>query len=935
MACGLGETGREDQMADPLIGREEELNAVRAFLSTRRDGPGLVLLEGEAGIGKTAVWEAVIAAEGPGRQVLRARPAEAEMALSFAGLSDLLGGVLDAALSGLPAPQRRALEVALLLEPGDERPPEHRAVAAGLLGAVRALSLSNDVLVAIDDVQWLDGPSAAALAFALRRLEGARVDFLLTERVEPGAPRALGLDRPPPELKVERVSIESLSLAALQRLVHIQLGATFPRPVMRRIHDTSGGNPFFALELARALDRLEPPAPGEPLPVPDKLHVLVEQRLAGLPGDTTKALLAAALLGQPTLGRLDAAVGADAAQALRPAVDAHVARIERERVRFEHPLLASGVVETTDPHARRALHRRLAEVAEEPEERARHLALAAEGPDESVAAALAAAARAVAARGAPEAAAELAERARRLTPPNLVQRRGERAAAAGWHAWQAGDARRARELLQEAAATCPSGPSRAQVVDKLLRLEVQTGDTRAVPKLFHAALHEAGEDPRLRAALHEIMAWALLVMREDVRSAAHHARLAVELAECLDEPVQLSDALSVRAQSEFLLGGGLPSAPMERALALRWDDLSERAMRNPRLHWSLLLHCADRLDEARVNLEDAHRHALARGDESALPWIKMRLSNLELQAGNWQSALAHAEAGYADAVQTGQDAQGVTVLCARALVEAHLGRVDEARPAAERGLAEAERLGDGVGARFARWALGHLALSLGDAAEAERVLGALWRQSQAAGIVEPGENRYLGDHAEALVALGRLDDADEVAAELEQRGKELDRPAVLAVAASCRGLVACARGQLDRALGEFEDALTLHQQVTLPFQKARTLLALGNAQRRARQRRKARSTLEASRASFAQLGATLWELRAERELARIAGRAPAPDGLTPAELRVAKLVAEGRTNREVAAVLVVTERTVETHLSHIYRKLGLRSRTELARRPLS
>jgi DNA-binding CsgD family transcriptional regulator len=922
-------------VADPLIGRDEELNAVRAFLAGTRDGPAVVLLEGEAGIGKTTVWEAALATEGARHEVLRARPAEGEMALSFAALSDLLAGVLEAALPGLPAPQRRALEVALLLEPGGERPPEQRAVAAGFLGAVRALARSHQVLVAIDDVQWLDGPSATVLAFALRRLEGARVDFLLAERVEPGAPRALGLDRPPPELKVERVRIEPLSLAALQRLVHIQLGATFSRPVLRRIHDTSGGNPFFALELARAVEGLEPPAPGEPLPVPDKLHVLVEQRLSGLPEETGEALLAAALLGQPTLARLEAAVGPDAARALRPAVEARVARIERERVRFEHPLLASGLVDSADARRCRELHRRLAEVAEEPEERARHLALAAEGPDEAVAATLAAAARAVAARGAPEAAAELADRARRLTPPNLVRQRGERAAAAGWHAWQAGDARRARELLQEGAAACPSGPRRAKVLDSLVRLEVQSGNSRIVPDLCCAALREAGDDTGLRAALHEILAWALLLMREDVHAAAHNARLAVELAERLDDPVQLSDALSVQAQSEFLLGGGLPSAPMERALALRWDDPSERALRNPQLHWSLLLQCADRLDEARGNLDDAHRHALTRGDESALPWIRMRLSQVELQAGNWQSALAHADSGYADSVQTGQDAQVATLLCARALVEAHLGRADEAQPAAERGLAQAERFGDGIGARLGRWALGHLALSGGDSAAAEQVLGALWRQSRAAGIVEPGENRYLGDYAEALVALERLDDADEVAAELERRGEELDRPAVLAVAARCRGLVACARGELDRALGELEGALALHEQVMLPFQHARTLLALGGAQRRARQRRKARVTLEACLASFAQLGAVLWELRAKSELARIAGRSPAPTELTPTELRVAKLVAEGRTNREVAAALVVTERTVETHLSHIYRKLGVRSRTELARRPPS
>lgn len=922
-------------MADPLIGREQELNAVRAFLSTRRDGPAVVVLEGEAGIGKTTLWEAVIAAEKSGRTVLRARPAEAEMALSFAGLSDLLGGVLERALSGLPSPQRRALEVALLLEPGDERMPEHRAVAAGFRSALRALAETERLLLAIDDVQWLDSSSAAALAFTLRRLEGAGVHFLLTQRIEAGVPPALGLDRPTQELEVERVRIEPLSAAAVQRLVHIHLGATFPRPVLRRIHDTSGGNPFFALELARAMEGLAPPAPGEPLPVPETLHELVENRLAGLPEEATQALLAAALLGEPGLARVDAAVGSDAARALQPAVVAGVVRIEQDRVHFAHPLLASGLVEATDASTRRTLHRRLAEVAEEPEERARHLALASKGPDEAVAAALEDAAGAVARRGAPEAAAEFAERALRLTPPDLAEQRGERAAAAGWHAWQAGDARRARELVQEAAERCPSGPKRARVLDKLFRLEVQTGNTRIVPELFEDALHEAGDDLEGRAALHEIVAWAFLLMREDMRAAAYHARLAVELAERVDDPAQLSDALAVQAQAEFFLGGGLPSPPMQRALAIRWDDLSERAMRNPHLHFSLLLQCADRLDEARVHIEEAHRHALSKGDESALPWIKMRLSNLELQAGDWRAAYAYADGGHADAMQTGQDAQAVTLLCARAVVDAHLGRVEEALAAAERGLEQAEGFGDGVGARNARWALGHLGLSTGDAEEAERALGALWRDSQAAGIVEPGENRYLGDLVEARVALGRLDDADSVAAELEQRGTELERPAVLAVAARSRGLVACARGDIDRALGEFEDALARHQEVTLPFQQARTLLALGTAQRQAAQRRNARRTLGASQEAFVQLGAVLWAQRAASELGRVGGRAPAPDGLTPSELRVAGLVAEGLTNREVATALVVTERTVETHLTHIYRKLGVRSRTELARRPLS
>ena len=662
--------------------------------------------------------------------------------------------------------------------------------------------------------------------------------------------------------------------------------------------------------------------------MPDELRLLVGRRLAGLPAVTAEALLAAALMGQPTLARLEAALDAQPGSALKPAVDAHVVRLDGERVRFTHPLLASGLVEGVDLQTRRTLHRRLAEIAADPEERARHLALGAEGPDESIAATLAGTAVLAAGRGAPQAAADLAERAGRLTPPELEEERAGRMADAGWHTWQAGDIARARALLEEGLARCPSGPVRARTLERLVRLEVQTGDRRAVPALYRAALAEAGEDPQLRAGLEEILGWGLLLLREDLPAAARHGRSAVALAEQIEDPVQLSEALSVQAQSEFLLGGGLPSAPMERALALQWSDPSERAMRHPKVHLALLLQCADRFDEARELLEEMRGRALVRGDESALPWISMRLSNVELFVGNWQRALEHAEGGR----EPGQES---LMLCALAVVAAHLGREAEARAAVEQALPRCEALGDGVGSRQGRWALGHLALSLGDAEHAQRMLGELWRDSLAAGLVEPGENRYLLDLAEALVALGRLDEADEVAAELERRGSELARPAVLAVAAHCRGIVACARNELDAGLRELEHALVLHDRVTLPFHRARTLLALGAAQRRGRRRRDARATLEQARVVLEGLGASLWVPRAEEELARIGGRAPSKGQLTPSERHVADLVAEGRTNREVATALVVTERTVETHLSHIYRKLGVRSRTELARRQTS
>ena len=621
-------------MADPIIGRDQELDSLHGFLGAARAEPGVLLLEGEPGIGKTTLFEAALAVAERSHRTLTARPAEAEMELSFTGLGDLLSDSIDAVLEGLPGPQRRALEVALLLEPGTDRPPEHRAVAAGLLGALKSLGRAGPVLVAIDDVQWLDASSATAVAYAMRRVGGERIDFLLAQRAEPGAPPSLGLDRPPPGLRVTRMDVGPLSLAALQRLLSDRLGVLFPRPTLRRIHETSAGNPFYGLELARALDR-QPYVPGEPLLVPDELRALVQQRLEDLPPETSAVLLPAALVRRPTLALLKAAIDADPLPALDRAAEAGVVRVDGEDVRFLHPLLATAVVDAAGPERRRRTHRALAGLVEEPERHVRHLALAADGPDESVAAALAQAAHAVAARGAWEAAAELAEQARDLTPPVLLEQRFGRAIDAGWLTWLAGDGTRAHRLLSDAAAAAPAGRVRARALERLARVETHAGDLRAMPELCQAALEQAGGDPLLEAYIHEALAWDLSLQREDLARAARHARTAVGLAEHLEDPALLRDALSVQGQSEFLLGAGLPSAPMARALEMTREGSGEvGAMRLPEMHWSLMLQCADRLSEARANYERLDAHAVAQGDESAIPWILMRLSHVEFFAGD-------------------------------------------------------------------------------------------------------------------------------------------------------------------------------------------------------------------------------------------------------------------------------------------------------------
>jgi DNA-binding CsgD family transcriptional regulator len=911
-----------------IVGRDHELEQLGDLVGGLDSGPSVVLLEGEAGIGKTTIWEAGLEAAGafPAR-VLAARAAQAEMPLAFTAVADLLGDVLDELLPALPEPQREALSVALLLSRPRRDTPDPRAVATAFLGALRVLAERGPVVVAVDDVQWLDPPSATTLAFALRRLRSEPVGFLLTRRTP--SPQPLGLDRPPPQVGVTRCAVGPLSLAALQRLLRTRLGEVLPRPALRRLHATAGGNPFFALELARALSgRWGELGPGEPLPVPDELHALLRERLAGLSGTTLDALLRAALVAEPEADSLAPSLR----DTLDPALRAGVVSLRAGRLSFTHPLLASSLVELTDPARLRALHSELAEQAATPEVRARHLALATVTPDEGVAGELIRAARVVASRGAPATAAELAEQASQLTPAAAPETAANRAIDAGLYAWAAGDAGRAEALLDGATADV-HGPVRAQALVHLARLRVHAGDRRSAAAVYARAEDEAGDDPGLLAQVHEGLAWCLFLTREDVPGATRHARRAVELAEEIGDDVLLGDALSVQAQSEFFQGGGLPSAAMERALAIQPEDTADvRVLRQPRMHWAVLLQCVDRLEEARELLERVQASATASGDDSAGPWVLMRLALVELLAGRWDEAAERAESGYELALETHQLPLATMLLCARALVYAHQGRLDEARAAAAEGLADAEPLGDGIGVSLGRWALGLAALSEAEPALAVRELEGLHAATEAAGITEPGAARWIGDLIEGLIDIERFDEASALTAQLEERGTALDRRWALAVAGRCRGLLAAARGELDAALAALEEAASLHDDVPVPFDRARTLLALGVVRRRARRRRDARVALDEASAELERLGAALWLERARAELGRLGGRLPSDGGLTPSERRVAALVAQGRTNREAAAELVLSEKTVESHLSSVYRKLGVRSRSELAHR---
>jgi DNA-binding CsgD family transcriptional regulator len=308
------------------------------------------------------------------------------------------------------------------------------------------------------------------------------------------------------------------------------------------------------------------------------------------------------------------------------------------------------------------------------------------------------------------------------------------------------------------------------------------------------------------------------------------------------------------------------------------------------------------------------------------------LSEVELLSGDWGRAERYADEGYDAALQTGQPSQQAVLAGSRALVAAHTGDVEVARATAGEALRLADATGSGFAELLARWALGLLELSLGDAERAAHELEPLLEATEAAGVREPGLARFVPDAIEARIRLGQLEGAAELLTTHEERARRLDRPSALAAAVRCRGLLLAARTDLGGARAALDAAFAEHARVRLPFERGRTLLALGAVQRRTRQRRLARETLNQALAIFEELGAELWAGQAHAELTRIGGRAGASNELTPSEQRIAELVAEGKTNKEVAAILVVTHRTVESALTQIYRKLDIRSRTELARR---
>jgi DNA-binding NarL/FixJ family response regulator len=905
--------------AADLVGRERELAAIAGFLEADATASAVVV-EGEPGIGKTTLWEAAVAcASEHGFQVLRSRPADTEAKLAFSGLTDLLSDALPAVLGELPSPQRRALEIALLLEEDRGTRIDRRAVAAGVLSALRVLSRDKPVLVAIDDSHWLDRSSAAAIEYATRRLGGLSVTLVIARRLDEEG----GLDLSLPPARVLRVVVEPLEFVALNTLLHLRLGAILPRPVLRRIHQLSAGNPFFALELAREPARVDP---GRGLP--PTLDVLVRDRISALPEDAQTSLLVAAAASQPTAGLVDRVAGTR--DALAAAEAAHIVVLEHEKVRFEHPLLASAAYGAASPARRREVHRQLARLVRDPEERASHLAAAATGPDEKVALALEKGAAAARSRGAPAAAAELSEQAARLTPPEDASTARRRRADAGYFHFESGDSRQALAILEDVVRELPEGAERAAALVRLARVRSYSDDLEAATNLFLQAAEEARDDGLTRARALEGAATQLFRRRTRLDDAVGYAKTAAALADELGAEALLGAALSSQVLAEATLGRPEARESLEAALAHQDAAAAERILAQPRWTAAIARMWWDEPGTVRETYEELAQEGKELGDEGSLAYVYLMLAQADLLLGDLDRAEADAAAARDIAEQGGQETLVAYALALQAMADAHRGR--DARPFAEQAIELGRRTQGTPAVHLATAALGLLELSNGRAEEAAAVLGPLVDYARAEEIREPGLTRFVIDHVEALVEAGHRDEADDVLTWFEQSSERLARRSSLAASQRCRGLLAAASGRVEDGLEALERSLAEHDAAPLPFDRARTLLALGATLRRAKRKADARRLLEEAVAAFDQLGAGAFAARARSELERIGGRAPSQGALTATERQIAELVAEGRSNKEVAAALFVSVKTVEANLSRTYAKLGIRSRTGLAAR---
>ena len=896
-----------------IVGRERELASLRGR-AVGEPGARALVLVGEPGIGKTTLWEAGVAAARSRRvRVMAARPGESEARLPFAGLIDICERLGAAELADLPAPQRRALEGALLRADPAAGSVHAGAVEFGFGTAVRGLAAGVPLVIAVDDLQWLDRSSADVLAFAARRVGDARIGFLLARR--PG--RATELERVLERGSVARIEVGALTLGAVRRMLRERLGLTISRPLLRRVVEVTQGNPLFALEIGRLLLE-QAVAAADEIPLPDSVEAMLGGRLARLPAGVRTVLLATALSEDLRLGVLTAVAGSDAVD---EALHAEVLAVDGEYVRAVHPLLAAVARKRSTVRERREIHGVLARVVDHEPLRARHLALASTGANEQLASRLAAAAREASARGGRQQAVNLATHALLKTPVDSAGR-GDRVLALAACLYEAGELRRLLDLLSEELEGLPAGTSRARA-----RLLLGEGEgSRSLDEAdgqLELALIECGDDAGLRASL--------LAKRAANAAASGVTRMRDAEAWAL-EALASADQREIERLALYALAWtrALTGHPV--------DDLCERSAVAADTS-AYLVFCPERvagqrhiwrgeLERAQQALGGLLALADERGEEASYVMANLHMCELELRSGDWDAACSRLDE-WADFSDRELTFRPQYQRC-RALLAAGRGDAADTERWASDAISRAGRSGSRWDELEARRARGMASLQSGAPHRAADDLRAVWEHTQSEGVLEPGVFPVAPELVEALVEGDAIAEARAVTDRLAQLAKRQDHPWAQATVKRCRALL---RAGADDATSGLRAGAADLERLGLRFDAARCMLALGRIQRRAKQWGAARDSLGTAQAAFEQLGSPGWAELARAEHGRVAGRRPSAGGeLTATERRVVELAAGGLSNKQIASTVVVTVHTIEVHLAHAYAKLGVRSRSQLAAR---
>jgi DNA-binding CsgD family transcriptional regulator len=908
-----------------VVGRSDHIRAIARYLQSADAHSSALLIEGEAGVGKSTLWLfALEQASELGFHTMSARASQVETEMAYGTVADLLGEVDPEVFIGLPDVQQAAVDRVLLRGGSDASVADVQVVAAALMSVIQRLGRTAPVMIGVDDLQWLDDCSRAVLAYVARRLK-RRTALLVTERPDAGAVSvASWLELGLPD-GIRRIRVGPMDTGELHQLISARLGRTFPRPTMRRIGEISAGNPFYALELARAMNN---GSTGNDPELPRTLADLVRTRVENLSAETWQVLLAAACVTDPTVDALARTTGTSVEHTLELLDHAErqgVVAIHGNRVRYCHPLLARGVYTTTTPARRREMHGILANVVTQPELKVRHMALAASSADPELLRALDEAAGAARTRGAPADAAELLDLAIKLggdTP-------SRRTRAAENHL-RAGDSARAGELLGPVVEQLPPGPQRAFALNLLAGTRVFHNDFDEAANLLKRAIDDADGNPLMTVQTLLALSFAQSIAG-DYDESLQIAKRAVDDAEGLGVPVLLSQALANYVTVNALDGNGVDQAALDKALELEDPDLDVSVAFQASAANAQLLAWTGSLDEARAEWQHVRRRCIDHGADSDLIFIAVHTALVEIWRGRLAGATQAAEEAVHLAEEIGGEHMVVIARTMRAAAAAYAGREPDARADIAAAMAAVERCGT---PRLAYWpmsVLGFLEVSLSNYAEAAAAL------EQCCGdfLDMPGTEiitvGFIPDAVEALISLGRLPEAEPMIKALEHNGRLFDRPWMLAIGGRCRAMMLAAQGEVEEAERTAREALTAFGRLPMPFERARTQLLLGQILRRRRQKIATEATISEALQAFDEMGCALWAQRALAELERTNVSPTRGANLTPSERRVAELVATGMTTADVAAQLCVSPKTVEANLTRIYRKFDIHSRAELGR----